>query len=59
MSSRSRKPFVMAVSAPSSMPPVAKAMRWLEMRFSSMSSTRMVLARSGTSMPSSFSTARQ
>ncbi len=59
MSSRSRKPLVMAVRAPSSMPPVAKAMRWLEIRLSSMSSTRMVLARSGTSMPSSFSTARQ
>ena len=36
MSSRSRKPLVMAVSAPSSMPPVAKATRWLEIRLSSM-----------------------
>ena len=57
--SRSRKPLVIAVNAPSSMPPVASATRWLLIRLSSMTSTRITFARSGTSMPSSFSTARQ
>ena len=43
------------------MPPVASHTRWEEIRLSSISSTRMTLARSGISsvMPSSFSTARQ
>ena len=51
----------MIVVAPSSMPPVAMPTRCEESRFSSISSTRMTLARSGisSSMPSSFSTARQ
>ena len=59
--SRSRKPIVITVSAPISMPPVAIATRWLEMRFSSIRSTRITVAFSGTwsSMPSSRSTARQ
>ena len=57
--SRSRKPIVITVRAPISMPPVAIATRWDEIRFSSIMSTRMVLARSvmSSSMPSSFSTA--
>lgn len=51
----------MIVVAPSSMPPVAMATRCEDNRFSSMRSTRMMLARSGisSSMPRSFSTARQ
>ena len=59
MSSRSRNPQVMTVSAPISMPPVAMATRCELMRFSSSSSTRMMRAFSGTSssMPSSFSVA--
>ena len=59
-SSRSRKPNVMAVSAPSSMPPVAIATRWEETRLSSIIITRMTCARSGTwsSMSSSRSTPR-
>ena len=44
-SSRSRKPAVIAVSAPSSMPPVASATRCEEIRVSSISSTRMTCAR--------------
>ncbi len=61
MASRSRKPKNIALIAPSSMPPVASATRWLEIRLSSISSTRMTVARSGMSsvMPSSFSTPRQ
>ena len=47
ISSRSRKPKVIAVSAPSSMPPVASATRWEEIRLSSIIITRMTLARSG------------
>ena len=49
------------VSAPISMPPVARQTRWEEMRLSSIISTRMTVARSGiwSSMPSAFSTARQ
>ena len=58
-SSRSRKPAVIPVSAPSSMPPVAMATRCEEIRVSSISSTRITWARTGTSMPSSFSTAMQ
>jgi hypothetical protein len=59
-SSRSRKPIVITVSAPISMPPVAMATRWEEMRLSSMSRTRMTWAFSGTSasMSSSRSTPR-
>ena len=51
----------MIVVAPSSMPPVAMHTRCEESRLSSISSTRMTVARSGiwSSMPSSFSTARQ
>lgn len=51
----------MIVVAPSSIPPVAIATRWEEIRLSSISMTRMTVARSGMSpvMPSSFSTARQ
>ena len=43
------------------MPPVANATRWLEIRLSSISITRMTLARSGMSSvtSSSFSTPRQ
>ncbi len=58
-SSRSRKPAVMAVNAPSSMPPVASATRCEEIRVSSISSTRITCARTGTSIPSNFSTAMQ
>ncbi len=59
--SRSRKPIVMIVVAPISMPPVPRQMRWLEMRVSSIISTRIALARSGMSavMPRTFSIARQ
>ena len=47
--------------APSSMPPVASATRWLEMRFSSIIITRITEARSGIASvtPSSASTPRQ
>ena len=60
ISSRSRNPKVIAVSAPSSMPPVAMATRWEEMRLSSIIITLMTLARGGisSSMPSSRSTPR-
>ena len=47
------------VSAPSSMPPVARHTRCEAIRLISMTSTRMVAARCGISMPSSFSTAMQ
>ena len=46
-SSRSRKPKNMADIDPSSMPPVASATRWLEIRLSSINITLMTLARSG------------
>ncbi len=61
MISRSRNPKIIAVSAPSSMPPVASATRCEDIRLSSIISTRMTVARSGISsvMPSSFSTPRQ
>ena len=51
----------MIVVAPSSLPPVARQTRCDVIRLSSIISTRMTVARSGTSsvMPSSFSTARQ
>ena len=50
-----------ALIAPSSMPPVANATRWLEIRLSSINITRMTLARGGIAsvMPSSLSTPRQ
>ena len=53
--------MVMIVVAPSSMPPVASAIRWEPIRLSSIISTRMSLARWGiwSVMPSSFSTPRQ
>ncbi|SHW19643.1 Uncharacterised protein [Mycobacteroides abscessus subsp. abscessus] len=59
--SRSRKPRNMAVIAPSSMPPVASATRCEEMRFNSIISTRITLARSGISseIPNSCSTPKQ
>jgi len=61
ISSRSRNPKNIALIAPSSMPPVANATRWLEIRLSSINITRMTLARGGiwSVMPSSFSTPRQ
>ena len=61
ISSRAVKPTVMIVVAPSSLPPVARQTRCDVIRLSSIISTRMTVARSGTSsvMPSSFSTARQ
>ena len=60
-SSRSRKPMVMTVSAPISMPPVAMHTRCEEIRLSSMSRTRMTEAFSGmsSSMSRSRSTPRQ
>ena len=59
--SRSRKPIVITVSAPISMPPVAMQTRWEEIRFSSSIITRMTLAFSGisASMSSSRSTPRE
>ena len=58
--SRQRKAMVMSVVPPISLPPDPTATAWEAMRFSSMSSTRMTVAFSGTSsvMPRSFSTAR-
>ncbi len=60
-SSRSRKPIVITVSAPISMPPVAMQTRWEEIRLSSIRRTRMTCAFSGisSSMSSSRSTPRQ
>ena len=46
-SPRSRNPLVMPVSAPSSMPPVARATRCEPIRLISMRSTRMTWARVG------------
>ena len=59
MCSRSRKPEVIIVVDPSSMPPVAAHTRWEAMRLNSVRITRTAWARSGTSMSSSFSTPRQ
>ncbi|CPU63565.1 Uncharacterised protein [Mycobacteroides abscessus] len=61
ISSRAVNAMVMTVVAPISLPPVPRHTRWDAMRLSSIISTRMTLARSGTSsvMPRSFSTARQ
>ena len=57
--SRARKPLVIAVSAPSSMPPVASHTQCEEIRLISIISTRISSARGGISVPSSFSTAMQ
>ena len=59
--SRSRKPTVITVRAPISMPPVASATMCELTRFSSISSTRITWTRSGiwSSMPSSLSIPRQ
>ncbi len=61
IASRSRKPKNIGVIAPSSIPPVASATRCDEIRFSSMSITRITEARAGMSSvtPSSRSTPRQ
>ena len=45
--------------APQSLMKVPVAMRWLATRWSSAKMTRRYCARSGTSMPASFSTERQ
>ena len=57
--SRSRKPYSITLTAPSSRLPVASQTRWRAMRFISLHSTRITCARGGASMPSSRSTARQ
>jgi hypothetical protein len=59
MISRSRNPYSIIEMAPSSMPVVASPTRWEDTRFSSLSRTRIVVARGGASMPSRRSTARQ
>jgi hypothetical protein len=46
------------VVEPSSIPPVASHTRWEAIRLNSIRITRIACARSGTSMPSSFSTPR-
>ncbi len=56
--SRSRKQYKNALIAPRSSACVPSQTRWLLMRVNSASSTRMTVARSGISTPSSFSTAR-
>ena len=60
MYSRSRKPYSIIEIAPSSRPVVPSHTRCDAIRFSSIMSTRIVVARSVMSsvMPSSFSTAR-
>ena len=59
MISRSRQAYSMIEMAPSSRPVVASHRRWLAIRFSSMTITRMTRARGGASIPSNRSTARQ
>ena len=61
ISSRPRKAMVMMVVAPISLPVEPMATRCEAMRHSSIMTTRIIEARSGTSsvMPSSFSTPRQ
>ena len=54
-----RKANIMGVMAPASSPKVPTNSKWLAMRFSSHRITRTYSARSGTSRPISFSTARQ
>ena len=58
-SSRSRKPKIIMVVDPRSMPLVASHMRCDDIRWSSDSSMRIHTARGGSSMPSSFSVARE
>jgi len=57
--SRARNPLVIAVSAPSSMPPVASQTQCEESRLISIIRIRISRARSGICTPSSFSTPRQ
>ena len=61
MRSRSRKPTVITVVAPISMPPVPRQTRWELTRVSSIIMTRMIEARSGmrSVMPRSRSMERQ
>ncbi len=59
ISSRSRNPYSITETAPSSMPPVATQTRCEAIRFSSQRSTRRTWARGGASIPSSRSTDRQ
>jgi hypothetical protein len=58
-SSRSRKPKIIMVVDPRSMPLVASHMRCDDTRWSSHSSMRIHTARGGSSMPSSFSVASE
>ncbi len=58
-SSRSRKPKIIIVVDPTSMPLVASHMRCDDIRWSSDSSIRIHTARGGSSMPSSFSVASE
>ena len=59
ISSRSRNPYSIMEIAPSSRPVVANHTRWLAIRFSSITMTRMTCARGGASIPNNRSTARQ
>ena len=56
VSSRSRQPYSIIDTAPRSIPLVAMNSRCDEMRFISVMSMRIHVARSGISTPSSFST---
>ena len=58
-SSRSRKPKIIMVVDPRSMPLVASHMRCDDTRWSSDKSMRIQTARGGSSMPRSFSVARE
>ena len=57
--SRSRKPYMKAVTAPISMHMEPHPSRWEAMRVSSSKMVRMTTARSGTSICSAFSQQRQ
>ena len=57
--SRSRKPYSITETAPSSSPLVASHTRCDEMRFSSQNKTRRTWARGGASTPRSRSTPKQ
>ena len=57
--SRSRKPYSITDTAPSSRPLVASHTRCEAIRFISQNSTRRTCARGGASIPRSFSAARQ
>ena len=59
ISSRSRNPYSIKDTAPSSIPPVATHTRCEAIRFSSQSRTRRTCARGGASIPRSRSTDRQ